>query len=225
MPGAASGTGPVIVMESLHDAYWPAGVFGVPGTDRHPVVWKPGHVELLMGALDALGHVAPPASLLPLEDLHQLHWPRIAEAPGLFDDPRPSRGRLVGTGTDRPPLGEDALELQGQVLVHNDVRSDNMCFRGSRVVLVDWSDARRGAAGFDLANLLQTLRLERGPEPQNVLPDARSVRRVARWRDGLPGRRSLRIGTSIARQGHEAAGADRLALGSNLLGAATRTAA
>ena len=56
-------------------------------------------------------------------------------------------------------MSEASLHLEGTSLVHNDVRSDNVCFRGDRVVLVDWSDARHGAGGFDLANLLQTLPL------------------------------------------------------------------
>lgn len=172
---------PVIVMESLHDAHWPAGVFAVPGTPAQPVVWREGQVEALFGALETLAGVAPPPTLAPLQSTYEAHWP------GLVGDPI----HVVGLGladdgwweAAMPELlvAEAALELGGSSFVHNDVRSDNVCFRGDRVVLVDWSDARVGTAGFDLANLLQTLPLEGGPDPQDVLPDAAPF---AAWRAG-----------------------------------------
>ena len=54
--------------------------------------------------------------------------------------------------------------------LHMDVRSDNLCLQGERVVLVDWNWAVRGPAELDLACWLPSLRLEGGPLPEQVAP-------------------------------------------------------
>ena len=185
---------PVLIMESLHDAYWPAGVFGPPGTGDERVRWKEGQIEQLRAALAGLEDMPCPGDLAPLETIYEPQWPRIAG-----DLPRVHDLGLVEPGWLDDALthllaAEAALDLRGSGLVHNDVRSDNVCFLRDRVVLVDWSDARRGVAGFDLANLLQTLPLEGGPEPQDILPDAAPF---AAWRAGeMINRASGRYGTS-----------------------------
>ena len=66
----------------------------------------------------------------------------------------------------------EEAELAGDELLHLDVRSDNLCFLDSRAVLVDWNLACVGNGWFDVAFWLPSLRLEGGPEPDEVLPDA-----------------------------------------------------
>src|SRR5438874_844346 len=61
-------------------------------------------------------------------------------------------------------------QLNGDDLVHGDVRSDNLCFLGDRVVLVDWNWACRGNGMIDIAGWLPTLHLEGGPPPDTLLP-------------------------------------------------------
>ena len=56
-------------------------------------------------------------------------------------------------------------------MVHGDVRSDNVCFFDGRAVLVDWSNASRGPAGYDTSLLASALPLEGGPDPFEVMPD------------------------------------------------------
>jgi SAM-dependent methyltransferase len=51
-----------------------------------------------------------------------------------------------------------------------DVRSDNLCFDGDRVVLVDWNWAVRADADLDRVCILPALRLEGGPLPEEVAP-------------------------------------------------------
>jgi Ser/Thr protein kinase RdoA (MazF antagonist) len=53
-----------------------------------------------------------------------------------------------------------------------DVRSDNLCVRGARAVLVDWNWACRGNASFDLAAWLPSLHAEGGPAPEAIMPEA-----------------------------------------------------
>jgi Ser/Thr protein kinase RdoA (MazF antagonist) len=65
--------------------------------------------------------------------------------------------------------------LDGDALLHFDVRSDNLCFSGERTLLVDWNLACIGNARFDIAFWLPSLRLEDGPEPWEVLPGAGAI--------------------------------------------------
>jgi aminoglycoside phosphotransferase (APT) family kinase protein len=113
--------------------------------------------------------------------VYQPQWPLIAETPRVLLDLQVADERWLDHALPHLLAAEETLDLRGDSLVHNDVRSDNVCFLGDRVVLVDWSDARRGAPGFDLANLLQTLPLEGGPDPFTLLPDAAGF---AAWRAG-----------------------------------------
>jgi aminoglycoside phosphotransferase (APT) family kinase protein len=59
--------------------------------------------------------------------------------------------------------------LRGDDLVHNDVRSDNLCLLPGRVVLIDWNLAGRGNGAFDLAFAAPSLRLEGGPLPEELV--------------------------------------------------------
>jgi Ser/Thr protein kinase RdoA (MazF antagonist) len=82
-----------------------------------------------------------------------------------------SRARLQ----DALPLlveASDAAQLGGEELLHFDVRSDNLFFLDRRVVLVDWNHACVGPGHFDVAFWLPSLRLEGGPDPWDVLPEA-----------------------------------------------------
>jgi len=151
----------MLVLEDLTRAEWPP-----PWTERR--------VELVLAALDELHGAAAPAGLPRLEDKRDdlVGWPRISE------DPQPllSTGAVSREWLDAalPALLEASAtaELGGDELMHLDVRSDNLCFRNGSVVLVDWNIACTGNGRFDVAFWLPSLRLEGGPEPWDVLPDA-----------------------------------------------------
>jgi thiamine kinase-like enzyme len=79
----------------------------------------------------------------------------------------------------------------GEALCHWDLRSDNICLAGGRVVFVDWNLACRSNPRLDLGFWLPSLAFEGGPAPERLLPDAPEV---AAWvagffaaRAGLPG--------------------------------------
>ena len=57
------------------------------------------------------------------------------------------------------------------MLRHLDVRSDNLCFRDGRAVLVDWNWTSLANPAVDIAAWLPSLRVEGGPPPWEVLPD------------------------------------------------------
>ena len=67
-------------------------------------------------------------------------------------------------------------DLGGDALLHMDVRSDNLCIRGDRAVLVDWNHACVGNPLLDSVAWAPSLRTEGGPEPW-ALVSIRTVRR------------------------------------------------
>jgi aminoglycoside phosphotransferase (APT) family kinase protein len=80
--------------------------------------------------------------------------------------------------------------LHGEALTHTDVRSDNLCFLGERVVLIDWNWTCRGNPLADLAFWLPSLEIEGGPAPETILaegaPFAALISGYLAARAGLP---------------------------------------
>jgi len=64
----------------------------------------------------------------------------------------------------------EAAPFAGDALIHLDVRSDNICLRGQRALLVDWNQACLANPDVDIAVWLPSLRAERGPQPWELLP-------------------------------------------------------
>jgi aminoglycoside phosphotransferase (APT) family kinase protein len=73
-----------------------------------------------------------------------------------------------------PALGgaADRAEFEGDALLHLDVRSDNLCFRGGQCVLFHWNWAARGNPLLDLVLWLPSLHLEGGPPPERFTTPA-----------------------------------------------------
>jgi hypothetical protein len=150
---------PFLVLEDLSEANWPPP-------------WTPHKIELVREMLARLASFTLPG-LLPLEDETSITegWQRVAA------DPQP----FLGLGITSQVWLERALPallavdgrqaLRGEALTHTDVRSDNLCFVGDRVVLVDWNWVRCGHPLADLAFWLPSLESEGGPAPETILPD------------------------------------------------------
>lgn len=54
-------------------------------------------------------------------------------------------------------------------LIHGDVRSDNLRLVNGRLRLFDWPFAQRGFAEFDLAEFAQSVTVDGGPEPEQMV--------------------------------------------------------
>jgi hypothetical protein len=63
--------------------------------------------------------------------------------------------------------------VAGDTLVHQDLRGDNVLLGDRGAVVVDWPWAARGAAFSDLVGWLPSLRLEGGPEPEQMMASTR----------------------------------------------------
>lgn len=158
------GSYPILVVEDLSRAHWPASHSGVD--------WRRGDIDRVLAAIKDLSHVRAPSVLAP-SPIGQASWPAFARA-------GPDRDAFLDLGLCSPAWfssavpflidAEAALDDSGDWLVHGDLRSDNICIEEERVVFVDWSHASRGHSEHDLALLLPTLQLEGGPLPFDVMP-------------------------------------------------------
>jgi hypothetical protein len=157
MPRVLAADEGVLVLEDLSDGHWPPP-------------WRAGDVQAVLAALDELHALTPPPGLPHPQQADDLRggWPDVAA------DTEP----FLSLGLASPAWLSESLpalldaaeraELDGDSVVHLDVRSDNLCLRDGRCLIVDWNWAARGNPQLDLAFRLPSLRLEGGPEPDAV---------------------------------------------------------
>ena len=154
------GTRPLLVVEDLSHADWSP-------------TWTPERVALVRAALDEL-HASPaPPNTSPVRETFAGwfgRW-RIVEA-----DPEPflslglrSRAWLEERLPAIVEAADEAL-VDGDAVIHLDVRSDNLCTLDGRAVLVDWNFVSFAAPELDLAGWACSLALEGGPSPWELLP-------------------------------------------------------
>ena len=152
--GWEDGDRPLLVLEDLTEG------------SHFPPPWRSGDVEAVLATLDELAGVTS-RNLPTFPD----PWPQWT---AVSDDPAPflSLGIATADWLDRalPTLlaAESTAPLSGRAVVHGDVRSDNLCVRGSRAVLVDWNHATIGNPALDVAAWLPSLTLEGGPQPDEI---------------------------------------------------------
>jgi phosphotransferase family enzyme len=152
--GFEDGDSPLLVLEYLTDGWWPPP-------------WRENDVAAVQAALDEIAAAEVKGELPRLADAEWPGWSDIAADP----EPFLHLGIVSREWLDEalPALIEAsaAAPLAGESLLHCDVRSDNLCIRRGRAILVDWNHARVGNPAFDLAFWLPSLRLEGGPPPDS----------------------------------------------------------
>lgn len=151
---------PLLLLEDLSAAYWPPP-------------WRHGDVQRLLGALDVVASTAVPSGTLPELERDRgrfAGWLNVERDTAPFASLGLCSSAWLEAALPSLLLAQDLAWLGGSDLVHGDLRSDNLCLLGERVLLVDWNSARRGSAVFDRASLAPSLRLEGGPLPDELLP-------------------------------------------------------
>lgn len=151
--GWEDGEQPLLVLEDLSElSYWPPP-------------WRSGDVDAVLSTLDEVA--SRRAAPLPRFEGWRA-WDAVA------DDPAPFLSLGVAS-TDwlehaLPELlaAQEGTRVAGEALVHFDVRSDNLCIRDGRAVLVDWNHACLANPRLDVACWLPSLALEGGPRPEEV---------------------------------------------------------
>src|SRR5918999_107966 len=159
--GADERDPPILVLEDLSNC------FSAPP-------WTDSKIAAVLALVEELRATPAPAELGSAERYRADwtgRWDRVAA------DPEPflalalcSREWLAGA---LPTLSAaaDAAPLGGDVLVHTDIRSDNLAFLDSRAKLVDWNWASAGHPKLDLACWLPSLHAEGGPPPEALMPE------------------------------------------------------
>lgn len=153
----------VLVIEDLRGAHWPPP-------------WRDGDLDRVLATLDDVARHVPPDGIA--DGLETTAGEMVRRWKAVAEDPEPFLGlglcarawfdRVIPVLVDAEARGT----LDGDALVHLDVRSDNLCLLDDRVVLVDWNNTARGRADFDVHCFVQSVALEGGPSPDDLLPDA-----------------------------------------------------
>ncbi|HET8651057.1 MAG TPA: hypothetical protein VFM13_00625 [Gaiellaceae bacterium] len=153
---------PLIVLEDLSTARWPPP-------------WDDAAVDAVQAALAELRVTAAPEWAPRIEE--EREW-LLGGWVAVEEDPRPflalglcSPGWLANA---LPALRRAAEEapIEGDSLIHLDVRSDNLCLTERGAVLVDWNLVHLANPDLDLAAWAPSLHAEGGPPPDSIAPGA-----------------------------------------------------
>jgi phosphotransferase family enzyme len=152
---------PLLILEDLSVGVWPPP-------------WTGEFIRAVQASLDDV-HASPSPDGLPsLEDQRDelSGWHQVAANPDPFLSLGLCTERWLAGSLSTLLAASDDCVLQGKALLHMDVRSDNVCIRGGRALLVDWNWASIGNPTVDVATWLPSLSMEGGPSPEDILPEA-----------------------------------------------------
>jgi hypothetical protein len=155
------GERPVLVLEDLSAAAWPPP-------------WDRGRVRAVVDGLAEVAdaRVSPEIPRVGAGQFDREGWREVAAHREAFL----ALGLCGEAWLDAclPALTETAhaAPLEGDRLLHMDVRSDNLCLTPNGARFVDWNFACRGNPRFDVASWLPSLEAEGGPPPEEVVPPA-----------------------------------------------------
>jgi len=156
------GSRPVLAIEDLSDADW---------TPR----WDRGRITAVRAALSELAAAVPPPGTAPVrESFAELfgRWETVAADPEPFLSSGVRDRAWLDRSLDRVVDAAARAPVDGDAVCHFDVRSDNLCFRDGRGVLVDWNWVSLGNPDLDVAAWLPSVCVEGGPPPWELLPGA-----------------------------------------------------
>jgi len=152
---------PLLVLEDL-------------GAGRWPPPWDEASIDAVRTTLAAVAATPPPAGLPRVEEDRESlvgGWAMIERDPDSFLSLRCCSSRWLEGSLPALQAAAEGARIEGDALLHLDVRSDNICLAERGAVLVDWNWACVGNPRLDLAAWLPSLCLEGGPEPSELLPD------------------------------------------------------
>lgn len=153
------GVVPTLAIEDLSDADWPP-----PWTDER--------IGQVVDALRRVHATPPPDHLEPVPELADTGWSSVGRSPEPFLALELCSPEWLADAIDVLRDAESRAPIAGTALLHLDVRSDNICFRGRSAILIDWVAAVVGNPELDVAFWLPSLAAEGGPLPETILPDA-----------------------------------------------------
>lgn len=159
------------LLGSYDDGTWVALAFDDVDGRSPRMPWTD---EDLTRCLTALAEMAERLSPSPLPDVPRLvdavasgfsRWDTLLE-----DVPADLDPWAVARLPELAALGRTSLDvMDGDALVHSDVRADNLLLTADRVVVVDWPWASRGAAWVDSLTLVLNAAVFGDHDPEGLL--------------------------------------------------------
>jgi hypothetical protein len=149
----------VLVLEDLSDASWPPP-------------WTQERVTLVLHALDEIAALPPPPGTPPMREIWRelTAWTKVEREPETFLSLGLCTPRWLATALPVLQAASVSAKIDGEALLHCDVRSDNLCFQAGRAVFVDWNWMAVGNPLVAKAAWLPSLHAEGGPAPEEILP-------------------------------------------------------
>jgi hypothetical protein len=154
------GERPLLAIEDLSGADW-------------SVRWDEARVDAVLAAAAAIAASTPPPNTPPVRDSHPDVWDRwriVEQDPAPFLSLGLRDERWLERALPELLAAVERAPVEGEQLMHLDLRSDNMCFRNGTAVLVDWNWCSLGSAPADLAGWAPSVAVEGGPPPWRILP-------------------------------------------------------
>jgi aminoglycoside phosphotransferase (APT) family kinase protein len=158
--GADTGDPPFLVLEDL------SGRFTAPP-------WTEAKIAAVLELVEQLRSTPAPAELGSAERYRAdwtHRWHRVEADPEPFLSLGLCSRDWLRDALPQLSAAAEAVRLGGDVLVHTDIRSDNLAFVDGAAKLVDWNWACGGHSLFDLAAWLPSLHAEGGPPPEKLMP-------------------------------------------------------
>ncbi len=160
---------PLLLLEDLGHGHWPPP-------------WDSQQIAAVRSLTEQIAALRPPDWAEDIERRERQHlsgWRRVRDDPGPFLSLGLADERWLDTCLPALIEAAESAQLEGDSLVHFDLRSDNLCLikDGSRerAMLVDWNWCGRGSARFDLMSWLPSLHAEGGPAPWEIVDDSGGV--------------------------------------------------
>jgi hypothetical protein len=152
------GRRPILLLEDLSDCDWPPP-------------WTPGRVRAVLDTMAEAASLRPPAFTTPVDASTYVAggWEAVVRHTKPFLSTGIVSTRWLAGALSRLVDAARPELLLGDALLHCDVRSDNLCLRDGRALLIDWNHAAVGNALFDVAFWLPSLEMEGGPPPEEVI--------------------------------------------------------
>ncbi|MBL8309376.1 MAG: aminoglycoside phosphotransferase family protein [Burkholderiales bacterium] len=172
------------VYQHLRGAFMPQALAFVPMEDGFhallvedlsrcawPPPWSDGRVQQVLLTLDAVhaSRFSPDVPRLRDDTTLTHAWEHIARAAAHWDEQCWAPQSWFTRNAAQVATLDAVAALDGDALLHADVRSDNLCFRGDQCVLFDWSSACRGNPRADLAAWMPSLIAEGGRLPEDII--------------------------------------------------------
>ena len=159
--GADERDPPILVLGDL------SGCFSTPP-------WTDSEIAAVIVLIDRLRSTSAPAELGSAEQYRADwvgRWDRVAADPEPFLALGLCSPEWLETALPKLSAAAKAATFAGDVLVHTDIRSDNLAFVDGEARLVDWNWACAGDEKLDLACWLPSLAAEGGPPPESLMPE------------------------------------------------------